>query len=367
MIGGVIGQAGIGGVLQDCLRQRIDGSVRFRAEGRRDAITLTFSDGHLVDARPDKRPMEELLGERLVREGALSKSDLKRALGAHKRTRKRLGEVLTDLNLLDSARIQHAIDIQCQDTLYELFEWRTGEYEQLPLDQPVVRVMSHVSMDAILGEGFRRLEEWPVIRARLSNYKLVFEQVAAALDEHEQQQLSEAQRRLLPLVDGKCTVFQLIQRSGLGEFSVAKGLASLMSRGLIKAKRGHSFSEDPMGRHKKRFGVVFWRLIWNLSLVGFAVIVFAGDGDWLETDPVSMSESSGTLVDPAFVRLELAEFVETYRVFKKQYPKDLEALQNAQLFLADRVAAAKELGLELISIGSDYDIRVVKENDHARP
>ncbi|MEE2757620.1 MAG: DUF4388 domain-containing protein [Myxococcota bacterium] len=366
MISGRLGQAGVGGVLQECSRVRLDGAIRFWSSERRGGITLSFNDGRLVDARPDKRAVEQLMGERLVREGTLSRPFLKRALCVHKKTQKRLGDVLAELGLVDPSRVQRTIDIQCQDTLYELFEWQTGEYEQLPLDQPIAKTMSRMSMDSILAEGFRRLEEWPVIRARLSNYKVVFEQVASAQDKNEHLQLNEAQRSLLSLVDGRRTVFQLIQRSGLGEFSAVKALASLMSRGLIKIKKGKAFSDDPMGHQKESFGVVFRRLFWNLSLVGCVLVVLVSDGNWFGTEQQALESPRVNLVDPVLVGLELAEFVETYRALKESYPDDLDALTNVQLFLPDRVAAARELGIELISIGSDYEIRVRKEDGHVR-
>ena len=43
-----------------------------------------------------------------------------------------------------------------------------------------------------------------------------------------------------------------------------------------------------------------------------------------------------------------------------------EETAEAQAATDARAAAATELGLELISIGSDYDIRVMKEDSHER-
>jgi hypothetical protein len=91
--------------------------------------------------------------------------------------------------------------------------------------------INRVFSDAAL-EGARRVDEWSVIEKKIPAFDLVFasdraQEAAAELE------FSEAQRRLLPLVDGSRDVRGLVDESGLTEYEACLALYGLLTAGLV--------------------------------------------------------------------------------------------------------------------------------------
>src|SRR5690606_26613164 len=82
-------------------------------------------------------------------------------------------------------------------------------------------------------EGARRVDEWAVIEKKVPGLDLIFEadtaRIAGATDS-----MSEAERRMVPLLDGTSDLQAVVERTGLSEFDVAKAVFGLLSAGLVQ-------------------------------------------------------------------------------------------------------------------------------------
>jgi hypothetical protein len=84
----------------------------------------------------------------------------------------------------------------------------------------------------VLMEGIRRVDEWPMILARIPSTTMVFK-VGSRVGKLNPRKVEPNEVKMLDLVDGKGTVQDLVDRSGLGEFEAMRGLASLIEAGAI--------------------------------------------------------------------------------------------------------------------------------------
>ncbi len=175
------------------------------------------------------------LGDMLVKNGRITQQQLDTAVAEQGRTSNRqLGRILVDSGRIDRAELERFIRLQVEEAVYFLFTWKQGVFtftsDRLPPHQPLL-----VSLDAeaLLLEGARRVDEWSLIEKKIPSFDLVYrrtrEKLGATADD-----LTEEQKRILPLVDGECNVTGLVDDTGLGEFETGKALYGLLTAGLIQ-------------------------------------------------------------------------------------------------------------------------------------
>lgn len=160
---------------------------------------------------------------------------------------------------VENGRITHASVkgrvLRPDDAVYELFTWTQGSFDFEPGIVPDSGVQK-VSLDPqpLMLEGARRVDEWTLIEKAIPAFDAVF-----ALDRQKllfsKLELSEDQRQLLPLFDGRRDVDSLVQESRLSEFAVGKALFGLMNAGFLvplgKARpQGQSVPDERIEEHK---------------------------------------------------------------------------------------------------------------------
>ncbi len=160
---------------------------------------------------------------------------------------------------VENGRITHASikgrDLQSEDAVYELFTWIQGSFDFEPAVMPD-STLERVSLDPqpLMLEGARRVDEWTLIEKAIPSFDAIF-----ALDRQKllfsKLELTEDQRSLLPLFDGRRDVDSLVQASKMSEFAVGKALFGLMNAGFLvplgKARpAGPSVPEFKIEEHK---------------------------------------------------------------------------------------------------------------------
>ncbi len=213
-----------------------------------------FKAGRVIFASVLNRP--DRLGELLVRNGAIQREDLSRAMEEQGRqSGKRLGEILVGLGLLSQDELERWITIQIQEAVYHLFTWSQGSFHFNPDERPDERQVFLVSLnsDALLMEGARRVDEWSLIERKIPSLDLIFKMVRDPQGE-EGVELSVNQKKLLPLLDGSHTVDELVRESGLVEFETGKALYELIQAGFVqqvgrKVPKGEKKDDSAVEQH----------------------------------------------------------------------------------------------------------------------
>jgi tetratricopeptide (TPR) repeat protein len=204
---------------------------------------IYFDRGRITFATIVNR--RDRLGDRLVRQGALTHAQLREGIDAQAaEPDRRLGELLLERGLIDADTLTRAIERQIEEAIYYLFTWSRGSFHFEAGKAPDAgEILIRVNPETLLLEGARRVDEWGVIRQKVPSLDLVFELERDHLEGTEAE-LTAEQRALVEMIDGERTVQELAEGSGLGEFETGKALYGLITAGFAY-RVGRRTDEEP--------------------------------------------------------------------------------------------------------------------------
>src|SRR5687767_13876625 len=222
---------------------------------------IYFDRGRITYASIVNR--RDRLGDLLVKNGLLDPRDLAGAIDEQARDpSSRLGEILIRRGAITREQLEQYIRIQIEEAVYYLFTWGQGSFyfeaEQRPEEGAM---LVSINPENLLLEGARRIDEWSLIEKKIPSLDLVFEidrsKPLASLE------LSDDQRKILPLIDGRRSVQELIEESGMVEFDVGKALFGYIQAGIAHpvGRRQAQVKEVPQARidEHRNLGVAFYR------------------------------------------------------------------------------------------------------------
>ncbi|MBX5482331.1 MAG: DUF4388 domain-containing protein [Myxococcaceae bacterium] len=361
---GTLKDFGIADILQLIGQQQKTGTLHLKQ--RDQEVHVAFKDGAIVRAESTHRKKKELIGTMLVRAELITEQQLASALETQRRTLKRLGDVLVAAGMITHERFTEMVKLQTTETLYGLFGWKSGTYEfeqgEIEFDPSAAVTLR---AESVLMEGFRMVDEWPVIKKTITSYELTFERLKelppppleadafdAALDDafaeekREEKQgefksIGPNERKVMGLAVAGRDVRRLIDLSCLGEFETCKALLNLVNLGYLKVI-------PPTGRtHAVGGGAeagVLGRVMGAVGRVAISMLVLAAIGlvaSRINLQAFSLTSSPSSFADPAAQRLisraQMARIhaaLDVYRVERGELPEQLQALVEAGL-LAD--------------------------------
>jgi hypothetical protein len=344
--------------------QRKSGVLSLKSS--QETVTVAFVDGSVVGADSTLRRLEDRLGSVLVKSGRLTDAQLQEALKVQRSTLKKLGNILVDERMLDAATLSEALHIQISQMVYRLFRWTAGEYHfdqdaKVEYERDLVAPMS---AESILMEGARILDEWPMIEKGLRSFQTVFRpanvEIARAVSSGGASgeaagavTLSDAERQIHALIDGKRTLQEIVDRSPLSEFDTCRTLYELISRHLLEEVRRAAAPGVPAApaAPTRRASVVSPVL---LGLGYLIVVLLAGGGllvrmlpwlgqarvgpgltSWLTpfVPPTARDSMKMALDRSRTQRIEAA--LDVYYLLNRGYPAALEDLVTDGLIRAD--------------------------------
>ena len=206
---------------------------RDSAEGR-----VCFREGRIFFASSNSS--RESLGRRLVRAGVVSEKQLRQALGLQKIQKKekagrRLGQILIDEGYLDDAVLETFMQEQITDTLFDLFRWEDGalrfESGETSEDEDIG---VSVSVENVIMEASRRLEQWDKILQRIPSLDTSFKMAAAPGEKSIEIHLKPREWMLLCYLHGGRSVRELVELAGCTDFETARILYGMFSAGLVE-------------------------------------------------------------------------------------------------------------------------------------
>jgi tetratricopeptide (TPR) repeat protein len=225
--------------------------------------SIYFDEGWVSYASIVNR--RDRLGDMLLSSGAITREQLDQALALQRTSPgRRIGELLTSLGLLLPEELRRFVRLQIEEAVYSLFAWTTGNFSfEAGVRPQAEEQFDRISPESLLLEGARRIDEWSLIEAKIPSFDLVFAVLSGQVESH-QSSFTEAQRRLLALLDGKRDLRELIDLSGLSEFEAAQALYGLVTAGLAH-KVGTSSTAAPSRvleariEEHRNLGIAFYR------------------------------------------------------------------------------------------------------------
>ncbi|MGH7529978.1 MAG: DUF4388 domain-containing protein [Gemmatimonadales bacterium] len=185
------------------------------------------------------------LGDILVKHEKITQEQLDSAIHRQAKERdKKLGEILVGQRVLSQDELERYMRMQIEESVYYLFTWTQGTFNFEADVRPEQQdFLVSINPESLLLEGARRVDEWSLIEKKIPSFDLIFivDRDRIAISDAT---LTEAQERLLPLLDGSRDVNQAIEDSGLGEFEVGKALYGLVTAGFLHRAGRTSSAED---------------------------------------------------------------------------------------------------------------------------
>jgi hypothetical protein len=211
--------------------QRKSGTLTL--EGEDETLTVTFQDGAVVWAQSGRDPWERRMAHVLTLRGLVTSAQLQEALTAQKDSKKKLPTILAERGFLQKKDWESVLAQEVEETVYRPFRWTAGRYRFVPEAVDLAEgKIGPLGAENVLMEGIRRVDEWPMILEKIPSTAMVFK-VGSRIGKLNPKKVELSEVKMLDLVDGKGTVQELVDRSGLGEFAAMRGLASLIAAGAI--------------------------------------------------------------------------------------------------------------------------------------
>jgi tetratricopeptide (TPR) repeat protein len=206
------------------------------------------------------------LGDILVKNELITTDQLEQAVAAQTQRRDRkLGEILVEQGAISRERLERYMRLQIEEAVYFLFTWTQGTFNFEADVRPERQdFLVSINPESLLLEGARRVDEWSLIEKKIPSLDLIFivDRDRLAISDAT---LNEAQRLILPLIDGQRDVHQVIEDSGLSEFEVGKALYGLVTAGFLHragrssiATRVAPVSDARIEEHRN-LGVAFYK------------------------------------------------------------------------------------------------------------
>jgi hypothetical protein len=367
---GTLKDFGIAEILQLIGQQAKSGMLHL--EGRDAEIHIAMADGNVVRAEHAGRKTRDRLGTRLVRAEILTQEKLEYALDLQKRSLRRLGDILVELGFVTKQELKEMTALQTTETVYRLFHWKSGTYEFVPGDvEWDAESVTPLRAESVLMEGFRQVDEWPMVRRKITSTAMTFERaremepersggparrakreevdVDAAFDamgsekpaesDGEFANLGENERRLFLLAVPGRTVERIIDLSRLGEFETCKGLLNLVNLGYLRAlaPAGRSAAVGTYASDwSARFRVAAVRVVATVVIAAaVAAIAYWVDRRglaWGETSQgVEVRDNAAQRFIARYQIQRLSGALEVFRLESGAYPERLDALVDAGL------------------------------------
>ena len=214
------------------------GILTVRSEGRTHPAAIRFERGLVVGAELPGRLGR--LGNVLVKAGKITQSQMEEALRAQQSgPARRFGSILIENGWVSEGDVHHCLRFQIQETICELVRWQNGYFrfeEVAKLDVEHVKI--RLSVQSLLMEAMRRIDEWSTIEGRIPSLDVVprLAGEGGAPDDAELD-LQPDEWEFLGCVDGSRNLRIIAEDLARSEFDVAKTAFALASTGVVEIRR----------------------------------------------------------------------------------------------------------------------------------
>lgn len=228
-------------VLQLLDVQEQSGVLTVERSGAR--VDIYFRRGRVDQAIARGVPEEFLLGRFVLDAAVMQRADFESFLDSRAEPRapgpRLIGQQLVKAGYLSEADLKSCLVRQSSELIYEILRWRHGRFRfaagaELPPN--VIDAALGLDVEAVLMEGYRRVDEWHLIEHAIDNFDIVFLRNEDSVAQMGRGRLTREEIAVLELVNGKNTVKEIIRKSRMGSFEVSKMLYRLLSIKLIRRR-----------------------------------------------------------------------------------------------------------------------------------
>lgn len=246
-------------VLSQLYRWKATGALLLR-RGRIKKIVY-LKDGYPIFVKSNL--LSECLGRILVREKMITEEECEKSLDSLKtQPGKQQGTVLIEAGAISPHNLVFGLQLQLEQKLFDIFSWPDGDYQfNAKIEIPTQAIHLDMSLATIISEGVRRKFTDQQVHDLLEPFLDLYVGVHPEPSHRFQElPLEVDERTLVALIDGRRTMREVIEKSGLPKKAAGKLVYSLMAAEVIQpaarqAKKAQSLepsSSSPPPLPKKK-------------------------------------------------------------------------------------------------------------------
>jgi len=194
---------------------------------------LYFKDGAIIFASSTYD--DDRLGELLLKVGKITVNQYETASKVIKQTGKRMGGVMVELGYLKPKDLFWGVKYQVQEIVCSLFSWTSGDYEFVHGALPAAEVITlHMSTANLILQGIKRIDDWTRISRSVPPLDGVLTVTSNPLKLYQDVAMSDDEKRIVSLFDGKRTIKEVFNQAKIGGFEALKAVYILYSIGMLE-------------------------------------------------------------------------------------------------------------------------------------
>jgi hypothetical protein len=216
-------------ILAKIHRYRVPGVIDCRRDAEDKRIYL--DGGQIIFATSSNR--EDSLGDKLLREGLISREQYDESVRRMHEGGKRQGVVLAEMKAIEPKQLFVSIRDQIQEIVWSVFAWESGAVSFMPgsfKKQEFVKL--DIPMPRAILQGVRRMPDARLLVARLGTKTTVFEKTGEDADVV----LKPDEQLLFDAVNGKKVLVELVGTPPLSQADNAKILYAFFALGMIAVR-----------------------------------------------------------------------------------------------------------------------------------
>lgn len=234
-IEGPLQDIGIHDVFQLLDLARKSGRLTVRSTARGNEGRVYFDKGAVVHATMHDNP--HTLGVLLRKAGKITERELAAAAEAQAAGDTRLlGELLVAQGSVTRRDVERYMRQQIESVVFDLFSWNEGtfNFSDSSGDQVKVEAVVRVSIESLLMEGARRIDEWSRMKDRIPGADVVPRLAQHRGPSESFIDLLPAEWEVLTLIDGRHSLRDIAVELAISEFEVAKTVYGMLSMELVE-------------------------------------------------------------------------------------------------------------------------------------
>ncbi len=310
-------------ILQLLSSQRKTGSLRLTRGA--EARVIYLLEGRIAAVRDRGMGHDDPLASFLRRIHRLSEEQMRGVSSIHAESGRDLVDLLLNGRYIEREELTMLYERLVLDVLHEVISWDDGVYSFANGNPPESALPVSLSTESMLMEAVRRTDEMRRYQATLSDPSLVL-----GLKElpDPDAPLSEEEKELFGLVDGRRTLGELVAESPLNEYEALEALFRLVEAGWIEIQGRRAREEAaPADPATTRRGLAAtWRYDAMLAAAAVALVVIMQVAGW-KTAPAAVPAPHDAYATLALGDVRFA--LEVHRTERGRYPRELSELVAA--------------------------------------
>ena len=206
-----------------------------------DQARLFFQNGKLVYAMHNTT--DDRLGDLLVRAGKITKEQRDYAMYFQQTvaTNKPVGLILVEQNFITREGIIRTVRNQIEETVYRLFSWTEGDFRFEPdVRPPRESVTIPLSIENVIMEGVRRIDEWSRIRDRIPTLDVIVRFADQPAERAKGVNLTPDEWRVFARINGADDIATIARLTQLSDFDVCRIIYGFIQAGLVEVARAQA-------------------------------------------------------------------------------------------------------------------------------